>query len=138
MKITELEIRYLKNKADKIWNRIKNNFFSKLFKNEKRKHYNNVDLKNITDNKEFWKTIKPVLSKKGISINISFWKDDNLIFDDNDVVQSFSNFVSIGIHSFGINNCHTIMDGNNPVDTAIKTLENRSSEKLIKDDITHY
>ena len=33
-------------------------FCYKLFKKERRKLYNNLNIKDITDNKNFWKTLK--------------------------------------------------------------------------------
>ena len=40
------------------------NFCSKLDKTERKNYYKILDLKNVTDNKEFWKTVKPFLSDK--------------------------------------------------------------------------
>ena len=39
------------------------NFCSRLYKRERRKFYNNFDLKDFTDNKRFWTAIKPFLSE---------------------------------------------------------------------------
>ena len=41
-------------------------FCSKLYKKERKKFYSNLELNEITDNKLFWKTIKPLLSEKCI------------------------------------------------------------------------
>ena len=50
----------------KTLNLIKNrNFCSKLYKKERKKYYEMLGLKNVTDNnKEFWKTVKPFLCDK--------------------------------------------------------------------------
>ena len=37
------------------------NFYGKVYKKERKKYYEKLDLKNVTYNKEFWKTIKPFL-----------------------------------------------------------------------------
>ena len=37
---------------------------SKLYKKEREKYYDALNIKNVTDNKQFWKTIKPFLSEK--------------------------------------------------------------------------
>ena len=34
------------------------------FRREKRNYYNNLDISLLTDNKKFWKTVKPVFSDK--------------------------------------------------------------------------
>ena len=41
------------------------NCCSRLYKKNKEKTLRKLDLKNITDNKIYWKTIKPFLSDKG-------------------------------------------------------------------------
>ena len=44
--------------------RRQHNLCVKLFRTEKRNFYKNLKTSDITDNKKFWKTIKPVLSDK--------------------------------------------------------------------------
>ena len=40
------------------------NYCVKLLKTEKKNYYNNLDTKVFTDNKQFWKSIKPLFSDK--------------------------------------------------------------------------
>ena len=35
-----------------------------LYKRDKRNYFNNLNLKEITDNKKFWKSVKPFLTNK--------------------------------------------------------------------------
>ena len=42
------------------------NFCSRLYKKERKRYYNNLDLKKVSDSKIFWKTIKPFFSDKGL------------------------------------------------------------------------
>ena len=35
------------------------NYGSRLYKKERKKYYEKLNVKNVTDNKEFWKTVKP-------------------------------------------------------------------------------
>merc|ERR1712208_258995 len=39
------------------------NYTNKLLKKERKKYFGNLDLKNYTDNKKFWNTVKPLFSK---------------------------------------------------------------------------
>ena len=57
---------YFKNKSQSNYLLFKKqrNFCSKLYKEEKKKYYDALDIKNITDNKQFLKTINPFLSEK--------------------------------------------------------------------------
>ena len=42
-------------------------FCSILYKRDRKKYFSNFDLKKISDNKVFWKSMKPLLSNKGIN-----------------------------------------------------------------------
>ena len=66
MKQTELETKYLKNKTGINLEayEIQRNFCSKLYKKERKKHCNKLNMNSTTDNEEFWRTIKPFLSDK--------------------------------------------------------------------------
>ena len=35
-----------------------------LLRKSKKQYFNNIDVKNVMDNKKFWRTIRPKLSKK--------------------------------------------------------------------------
>ena len=63
---SQLETKYLKSKIQtklKLYKKYEN-FFSKLYKRERRKYYESLDMKDILDSKEFWKTMRPFLSDK--------------------------------------------------------------------------
>ena len=66
MKRTRLTNVYLRKRSDE--NRKKyskqRNYCVSLLRRTKRKHYCSIDEKSITDNKKFWKTVKPFLSDK--------------------------------------------------------------------------
>ena len=66
MKRSELESKYVKNNTNENLKSYKNqiNFCSKLYKKERKKCYERLDLNNVTDKKNFWKTVKPFLSDK--------------------------------------------------------------------------
>ena len=49
--------------------RNRKNYCSKLYKKERNRHYNNMNLTNLIDNRRFWKTVKPFLSDKGSYIS---------------------------------------------------------------------
>ena len=66
MKRSELENKYVKSKTNENLKSCKEqrNFCKKLEKKRRRKYYEMLDLMNVTDNKEFWKTVKPFLFNK--------------------------------------------------------------------------
>ena len=61
MKRTSLYRKYFKTETLKDFASFKKqiNFCSNLYKKEKRKYYENLDMKNVTDNTKFWKTNSP-------------------------------------------------------------------------------
>ena len=63
---SRLENRYyrLKTEDSKISYKKQKNFCSRLYKKERKKFYENLDQKNITDPKKFWKTMTPFFSDK--------------------------------------------------------------------------
>ena len=62
-----LENKYYKSKSLEYKQAYKKqrNYCNRLYKREKRNYFNNLNLKEITDNKKFWKAVKPFLSNKG-------------------------------------------------------------------------
>ena len=63
MKESEIASKYQKPKILKITKK-QRNISSKLYKKEIRKFHNNLNVKDITDNKKFRKTLKPLISDK--------------------------------------------------------------------------
>ena len=60
MRRSQFGTKYLKTDL-KLYKKHKN-FCSKLYKKERRKYYESLDMKNVLDSKEFWKTMRPFLS----------------------------------------------------------------------------
>ena len=83
MKRSELASKYHTTKDTKDYNNYKKqrNFCSKLYKKD---FYDNLNIKDITDNKKFWKTLKPLVSDKGTcgSSKINLVVDDENLSDD--------------------------------------------------------
>ena len=117
------------------------NFCSILYKKERRRYYERLDLKNVTDNKEFRKTVKPFLSDKVKTfLKISLAEKGEIISGEAKVANSFSNFFENAIHSLGIKaNKHSQenYDFKNPAEIAIKKSEQHPSIDLINENITN-
>ena len=92
---SHLETKYLKTKTQtnlKLYKKHKN-FCSKLYKRERRKYYESLDVKNVLNSKEFWKMMRPFLSDKNtVLLQISIEKNNQIISDDFDLSEEFSNF----------------------------------------------
>ena len=69
MKRTMLKNRYHKNKTDHNLRafKIQRNYCVKLLREAKMSHFENLKPSDISNNKTFWKTVKPLLSNKTVS-----------------------------------------------------------------------
>ena len=66
----KLKNKYNENKTGEKWDRYKKQrtFCVSLLRKTKKDYFNDLNIKNITYNKTFWKTIKPYFSNKGRKI----------------------------------------------------------------------
>ena len=143
MKRSELESKYYKNNINENRRLYKkqNNYCSRLYKKERKKYYQNLDLKNITDNKLFWKTIKPFLSDKNTQTSqITLVQGNNIISNEKDISESFSSFFQNTVSELNINIDENLLsstdDLTDPIDIAIQKFKNHPSIRLIKENTT--
>ena len=107
---SRLRNKFLKNpnEINKINYSKQRNYCVNLLRKEKKKYYNNIDLKLITDNKHFWKTIKPLFSDKhNISRKITLIEEDNIITDDAIVAETMNDFFSNAVEKLCISGYQT-------------------------------
>ena len=101
-----------------------------------------MNVKNITANKNFWKTVGPNIStKKAINENISLWERKRLITNEKSIAKILNNyFTSIIKHLRGERNeLHTkrVKLSNNPVLSAVNKFQNHPSILKIKSNRTY-
>ena len=69
-------------------NKKQGNYCSSLYTKEREKYYEKLNVKNVTGNKEFRKTVKPFLSENGNSTSkITLVEGDDIISEDQEVTQ---------------------------------------------------
>ena len=86
--------KYLKNSSEenKLAYNKQRNICTSLLRKEK-SHFENLDTSHITDNKMFWKTIKPMFSKKcTMKEKITLAKNDEIVSDCQPVAELFNKF----------------------------------------------
>ena len=67
------------------------NYCTGLFRKEKKYFYNNLDTKLVTDNRKFWKTVKPLFSDKHFSNNkITLLEGEEIISNDQQIAEIFN------------------------------------------------
>ena len=66
---SRLKNKFNKNSSEKYWNsyKKKRNFCLKLLRQTKEKYFNNINVKKVSDNKIYWKSVKPFFSNKGLN-----------------------------------------------------------------------
>ena len=87
--------KYLKEKkADsKIAYDEQRNYCVNLLRRAKKNYFANINISSITDNKNFWKTIKPLFSDKiSHKERINFAENDTVLGDDQVVADRFNNY----------------------------------------------
>ena len=135
----------LKNKFNKIktdesklmYNKQRNKCTS-LLRKTKKNYFNRLNPSVITDNKKFWKIIKPLFSEKCFTNeNITLIEKNEIIEDDNKISEIFNDFFTNAVKNLNIeidqnilNNVDGIKD---PILKAIKKYQNiQAYSKLMK------
>ena len=117
------------------------NCTKRLLKREKKKYFHNLDTKNYTDNKKFWKTVKPQFSNStGGSQKITLVNGKEIISNDEEIAKTFNDlFIDSGksMNINGNNDALTDVEGlTDPVDIALKKFECHPSILDIKENVS--
>ena len=101
MKRPRLRNKFLSTKSDidrKAYNK-QRNYVVSLLRNDKKNFYSNLDIEVVTDNRTFWKTVKPLLSEKVTKhFKINLFEGDKVISRDEQIAKKFSEyFINIPI-----------------------------------------
>ena len=77
------------------------NFCVALLKREKKKYYNNLDLRIFKDNQKFWETVKPLFSDKQklLERNIVIIEDEKVYLGNTVVAEKLNNFFVEAVQS---------------------------------------
>ena len=119
MKRSSLEHKFYKCQTEENYQAYKKqkNYCNRLYKQERRNFYSNLDLKDITDNRKFWNTTKPLFSSKGGGKeNIILVDGGKIISEDVEVAQTFNDFFKNTVSSLDIGeNRFLISETNNEI-----------------------
>ena len=105
MKRTRFRNQFLKNRTDENKSRYtkQRNYCVSLLRKTKTQYYSNLDEKNVTDNKAFWKTVKPFLSDKITSKEkITLIEENEIVSNDENTAQVLNTFFSDIVGSLNI------------------------------------
>ena len=139
MKRTRLRNPYLKKKTvgNKIAYKMQRSYCVSLLQKTKRNYYVNLNEKNVADNKQFWRTNKPVLSGKVKSAEkIILVEVDKIVNEDRRNATVLNNFFSNAVENLKIPEYHgadtRADDISHPVLKAIFKYRNHPSIDPIK------
>ena len=135
MKRSKLRNKHLKSKSltDRKNYNVQHNFCKKLFRTTKKEYFNNLDTKNVTDNKTFWRTVVPTFSNKNSeSDKITLNGEGKTVSDEKELCKTFSTYFANIVSALQIpkiqDNVSSIKNSDDPVVfAAINTFQNHSS-----------
>ena len=109
-----------------------------LLRKTKKTYYENLDEKNVTDNKKCWKTVKPYLSDKSVKCDkINLNENGELLKSESETAEAFNNFFSNIVKNLKIpeyKNLNTNIENvKDPVFRAILKYKNQPSIIAIKE-----
>ena len=140
MRRSHLEKVYYKNKSEKSFKAYKKqkNFCSRLYKKERKRFFNNLNPSFVTDNKLFWKTIKPFFSNKGnYGSQIILVEKDEVLQDNNLIAKELNKFFKNTVSTLNIIENWFITNGSSdgitdPIDKATEKHKFHPSIFLIR------
>ena len=99
-----------------------------------------MDVKNVADNKKFWKTAKPFFSDKGAAKSeITLIEGDKIIQEDSEIAKIMNEFFSKAVESLKINIPNEYIIEESVSDDAIENIitkySNHPSIKLINENV---
>ena len=139
IKRSELETKYHKYKnsdALKAFKRQKN-YVSRLYKKERKRFFKNLNLKDIKDDKAFWKTVKPFFSdKSNVSQNITIIEGKEIIKDEAKVAETLNKYFKDAVKTLGIEENRCLIDpvspGGDLIEDSIEKFKHHPSILAIK------
>ena len=101
-------------------------------------YYRNLYLGDLTDNRKFWRTVKPVFSNEvQTNSSVTLMEDGKIITEDFKIAEIFNHYFINITESLGISEDQTLLSPtngiNDPVEKAIKKYANHPSIKKIKE-----
>ena len=112
----------------------------KILRQAKKDYYKGLDIKNLTDNRKFWKSVKPLFNDKAkTSSTIVLMENDEIVSEDQAVATILNDYFSNITKSLNIaDNNENVATGDeipDPVTAAIEKYRSHPSVMLIK---SHY
>ena len=95
MNRSELKNNFNRNRNHEYWCKYKTerNYCVNLLRKSKRQYFSNINVSDVTDNKSFWKSVKPYFSNKGSNSNkITLLENDSIVINDRVISKTMNAF----------------------------------------------
>ena len=92
---SKLKNKFNKKRTNENWENYKTqrNFCVNLPRKTKREYFQQLNLKKVSDNRTFWRTIKPCFTNKGLSTNKLMLKEGNqLVSNEKDLANIMNGY----------------------------------------------
>ena len=110
----------------------------KLLRKTKKEFYNNLNVKYITENKLFWKTVKPSFTDKTLKDErITLVENNKVVSDESELVEIFTKYFGNIVQNLGTDGLTNNSSNNDAVTIrqAIEKHQNHPSIKVIRENI---
>ena len=126
MKRSRLRNKLLKTNSEidrKAYNK-QRNYCVNLTRKTKKDYFENLHIKNVTDNKQFWKTVKPFLSDKNkVDDKITLVENSEIVTDNHKIADIFNEYFSMIVPNLNITpNTEVISDVGQIDDPVLKAI----------------
>ena len=139
MRRKNLRNKYIKSRTEENHKafKTKRNLCVNLLRRVKSDYYSDLNLGDLTDNRKFWKTVKPVFSNEiQTTSSITLIEDGKMITEDLQIAEIFNHYFTNIKESLGISEDQTLLSPTNGINDPIKNplkYENHPSIKMIKE-----
>ena len=131
MKRTRLKNKFIKYRCERnkrAYNAQRNLCVS-LVRKAKKEYFDNLDLRNVTDNKKLWETVKPFFTDKGMNHDkIILVEDDEIISENEQISESLNNFFANALINLNIPQ-HEDPTSNTNDDPVLRAIEKYKNHK---------
>ena len=137
---SKLRNKFLKSRSNKDREayKIQRNLYVSLLHQNKKDYFETLDIKSITDNKMFWKTVAPLFSNKSKASNkITLSENEKLIINDQKCAEVLNNYFNDIVEELNIPIDQNLLNDaslfDDPVITAVHKYERHPSILKIKE-----
>ena len=82
-----------------------------MVRKAKKNYFNNLNVRNITGNEQFWKTVKPFFySNVGDNEKLTLIEGDKVVSEEREVAETFKSYFETIVENLGINSKNTSLE----------------------------